>query len=97
MGGRQRQATGYGQACIGVQALQQAAEHGRVAVGGFDPQLGLPGFERQRLQLFQADSALSRVLRQVTHKGEILAIEAAGGAGWKNYLNTLLQCQKRLK
>ena len=78
-GAVQRQPAADGQAGVVLQGLQQGLQHGQVAVGRFNEQLGLPGFQRQRFQFADALSALLRVLRQVADKGKVLSVEPAGG------------------
>ena len=50
-GRRQGQTAGNGQTRLSLQTLQQACQHGSVAVGRFYPELSLPSFVRQGFEL----------------------------------------------
>ena len=69
----------HAQARGGLQGVRQRVQQGGVAVGRFNEELGLPRFERQRLQLANALRARRRFLRQVTVEDKTLPIQPAGG------------------
>ena len=64
-----------------LQVLQQGIPQGDVAIRRFDEQLGLAALQRQRFQLTDALRPLQDILGQVPDKGEVLAVQAAGGQG----------------
>ena len=76
---RQVQADAQGQARVGLQALQQALQQRRVAVGGFDEYLRLAAAQGQGFELANALRSGAAFLWQVAHKGKLLPIEPAGG------------------
>ena len=77
----QADAVADGQTGLWLQAFEQATPQGGVSERGFNKELGLAGFVRQLLQVLQAFFPVDGVLRQITHEGEILAIQAAGRQG----------------
>jgi protease-4 len=75
---RQSQAAAHRQPGLPRQLAQQRLEQRGIAVGCFNEHLGLPGLLHQLTEAAQARAALGAVLRQVTYKRKVLAIQATG-------------------
>ena len=73
----QGQALADAQAGGGLQGVRQCVQQGGVAVGGFDEELGLAGFQGQGFEGADALGAGGGVLRQVADEGEVLPVQAA--------------------
>ena len=78
---RQGKTAADGQPRRGGQGVDEGLREGGIAVGRLDHQLRLLVLTRQDLECTDARCARGSVLRQISHKGEALTLQATGCHG----------------